>query len=151
MRTFHVNAPIIIGAGCLAFCVLAPAPSISLAETPVAPIAAPGLPISVPAKPALRQDPPTLAELRSRLDRSDRSLALKALVIAMRRLGDGETMVWRRPSRQLMGEIKPISAFRDAKGRICRRLIYMLSLGTYRKQIKGTACREKNGNWVLSG
>lgn len=94
---------------------------------------------------------PTFAELRSRLDQDDRRTALRALHIALNEVGDGAAFVWRKSSRELQGVIKPLSAFRDADGRICRHLTYALSLGQYRKEIEAIACREADGNWMMSG
>jgi surface antigen len=45
----------------------------------------------------------------------------------------------------------PVSAFRDDKGRVCRNVVYALTLGTHRRQIEGAACREQDGSWSLSG
>jgi surface antigen len=85
------------------------------------------------------------------LDRSDRQAAYQALALALDELGDGVTLVWRRPQRGLVGKIKPVSAFRDDKGRVCRHVFYSLSLGTYEKAIEGNVCREPNGSWTLAG
>ena len=94
---------------------------------------------------------PTLAELRARLDESDRKLAVKALGLALNELGDGATLVWRRPERALVGKIKPSAAFRDKEGRICRHVNYAITLGDYSKQVEGVACREIDGEWSLDG
>jgi surface antigen len=92
-----------------------------------------------------------LTELKARLDQSDRVAALQALDLALSELGDGVTLVWQRPERGLVGRIKPVSAFRDDKGRVCRHVVYSLALGTYQRQIEGVACRESDGSWSLSG
>ena len=92
-----------------------------------------------------------LSELNAILDQRDRVAALQALDLALSELGDGVTLVWQRPERGLVGKIKPVSAFRDDRGRVCRHVIYSLALGTYQRQIEGVACRESNGSWSLSG
>ena len=92
-----------------------------------------------------------LSELKARLDQSDRAAAMQALELALSELGDGVTLVWRRPERELVGRIKPVSAFRDDQGRVCRHVVYSLALGTYQRQIEGVACRESDGSWSLSG
>ena len=66
-------------------------------------------------------------------------------------LGDGTTLVWQRPGRGLVGRVKPVSAFRDAKGRICRTVVYALALGGYQREIDGVACREQDGSWSIAG
>jgi surface antigen len=140
MRTFRWNAPIIIGAGALALSLFAPAP----------------LPLKAGESGAERLAASEgqqlgLSELKARLDRSDRTVAVQALELALSELGDGVTLVWRRPERELVGRIKPVSAFRDDQGRVCRHVVYSLALGNYQRQIEGVACRESDGSWSLSG
>ena len=90
-----------------------------------------------------------LAELRARLDNSDRLAALHALQMALNQVGDGSTFLWKKEDRNLMGIIKPTAAFRNAAGQVCRHVIYAISLGDYRKQIEIVACREAGGRWRL--
>ena len=134
MRTFRWNAPIIIGAGALVFLSVAPAPSLLRGEERQAEGAA----VSEHRRPGFG-------------DRSDRVAARRALEFALSELGDGVTLVWRRPERGLVGRIMPVSAFRDDRGRVCRNVVYALTLGTHRRQIEGVACREQDGSWSLSG
>ena len=139
MRTFRWNAPIIIGAGALVLSVFAPAP----------------LPLKAGESGAERlaatEGQQLGLKLKARLDRSDRAAAMQALELALSELGDGVTLVWQRPERGLVGRIKPVSAFRDDQGRVCRHVLYSLALGTYQRQIEGVACRESDGSWSLSG
>jgi len=140
MRTFRWNAPIIIGAGALALSLFAPAPfPLKAGES--------GATGSV----ASQSQQLGLSDLKARLDGSDRLAAMQALELALSELGDGVTLVWQRPERGLVGRIKPVSAFRDDKGRVCRHVLYSLALGTYQRQIEGVACREPDGSWSLSG
>jgi len=140
MRTFRWNAPIIIGAGALALSLFAPAPLPLMAGENGADMAA-----------ASEGQQLGLSELKARLDQSDRVAAVQALELALSELGDGVTLVWQRPERRLVGRIKPVSAFRDDQGRVCRHVVYSLALGTYQRQIEGVACREPDGSWSLSG
>jgi surface antigen len=140
MRTFRWNAPIIIGAGALVLSVFALAP----------------LPLKAGDSGAERLaasngSQPGLNELKSRLDQSDRLAAMQALELALSELGDGVTLVWQRPERGLIGRIKPVSAFRDDRGRVCRHVVYSLALGTYQRQIESVACREQDGTWSIAG
>lgn len=91
--------------------------------------------------------PTTLAELKARLDAGDRRAALEALHLALTELGDGSSYVWGHTSRSLIGVIRPTMAFRDVHGRVCRHVVYTLSLGGYSKTIEGIACRGKDGLW----
>jgi len=131
MRTFRWNAPIIIGAGALALSLFAPAPLPLKAGESGAEVAA--------------------ASEGQQLGLSDRVAAVQALELALSELGDGVTLVWQRLERGLVGRIRPVSAFRDDRGRVCRHVIYSLALGTYQRQIEGVACREQDGSWSLSG
>jgi hypothetical protein len=144
MRTFRGNAPTIIGAGALAILCLVPAPLSLHAEEPVH-TGSVNIDTESPERAA------AFADLRAKLDGSDRDIALNALQVALSELGDGASLVWRRPSRGLTGVIKPVSAFRDGEGRVCRRLTYSLSLGTFVREVEGTACRERGGAWSLQG
>ena len=144
MRTVHRNAPIIIGAGALALLLVAPASLPLFAEDPE-------YTGSVVIDTESAKQPAAFAELRAKLDDSDRAVALNALQVALTELGDGATLIWRRPSRGLTGVIKPVSAFRDDEGRVCRHLTYSLSLGTFIREVEGTACREPGGAWSLTG
>ena len=141
MRTFHWNAPI-IGAGALMLSVLLPALSPLMAEESGA---------NDVAAVATSHEPQGLRELKSTLDHSDRKVALQALQMALTELGDGVTLVWRRPASQLAGRVKPVSAFRNADGRICRHVVYSLAQGALEKKIEGVACREEDGRWSISG
>jgi len=140
MRTFHWNAPI-IGAGALVLSVLLPAPSPLMAEENGA---------HDVAAVATGHTPQGLNALKFGLDQSDRAVALQALQMALTELGDGVTLVWRRPASQLAGRIKPVSAFRDDQGRICRHVVYSLALGAHEKKIEGVACREQDGRWAIA-
>lgn len=140
MRTFHWNAPI-IGAGALVLSVLLPALLPLKAEENGA------------KQATVSNQPPAqgLTELKSSLDRSDRTVALQALQLALTELGDGVTLVWRRPISQLTGRIKPVSAFRDDAGRICRTVVYSLARAGQEQEIEGVACREEDGRWAIAG
>ena len=140
MRTFRWNAPIIIGGGAVALSLFAPAPlPLKAGES------------GADSTAALDSRQPSLSDLKARLDRSDRMAALQALELALSELGDGVTLVWQRSARALTGRIKPVSAFRDDRGRICRHVVYSLALGAFPREIEGVACRESDGSWSLSG
>ena len=138
MRTFQWNAPIIIGAGALAVSLFAPAPS------PLAGEIGAGRPVTAEGHEL------SLRELKAKLDRSDRVAAVQALELALSELEDGVTLVWERPERALTGRIRPVSAFRDDQGRVCRHVVYSLALGGFQREIEGVACRDPDGSWSLS-
>ena len=141
MRTFHRNAPIIIGAGALAVLLFAPAPLLLKAEERGAEMTA----------TSIEQKPQAERPVKSALDCSDRHAAMVALQLALTELGDGVTLIWQRPARGLKGRITLRSAFQDDRGRICRHLVYWLAHGDYERQIEAIGCREPDGRWSLSG
>ena len=141
MRTFRWNAPI-IGAGALVLSVLLPALSPLEAEESGA---------QNTAVVAVRPAPQGLQDLRASLDQSDRAVAFQALQMALNEVGDGVTLKWRRPSSELSGRIKPVAAFRDNEGRICRQVIYSLARGAEEKEAQGVACRAQDGRWIIAG
>ena len=115
MRTVHRNAPIIIGAGALALLLVAPASLSLFAEEPNYTGS-----VVIDAESTLAtEQTAAFAELRARFDGTDRAVALNALQVALTELGDGATLIWKRPSRELTGVIKPVPAFRDDEGRVC--------------------------------
>jgi surface antigen len=141
MRTFHWNAPV-MGVGALVLSVLLPTLSpLKAEETGAIDVAAAGN----------SHEPLGLRELQYTLNRSDRRVALQALQMALTELGDGVTLVWRRPASELAGRVQPVSAFRDSQGRICRHVVYSLSQRALEKKIEDVACRQENGNWSFSG
>lgn len=81
----------------------------------------------------------------------DYTVALQAVRHALTEIEDGRIYRWQGTDNKLKGKVMPINAFRDKQGRICRHLIYTLSLEKYRKTVEGIACRTLNGNWKLSG
>jgi hypothetical protein len=82
MRTVRRNAPIIIGAGALVTLLFAPAPSSLYAEEPMYTGS-----VNIDTESAKR--PAAFDELRTKLDRTDRDIALNALQVALTELGDG--------------------------------------------------------------
>lgn len=141
MRTLLCNA-LIIGAGALVLSVLLSA---------LSPLRAGESGAKDTAPVAVRPAPHGLLELKARLDRADRKVAFHALQVALNELGDGMTLSWRRPRTQLSGRIKPVAAFRDDQGRICRQVLYALARGSHHKEVEAVACREQDGRWMVAG
>ncbi len=142
MRTFHRNAPIIIGAGALAVSLFAPA---------LLPLKAGEREAETATAAIIEQKPKSVSPVKPGLSRSDRQAAMAALQLALSELGDGVTLIWERRAHGLKGRIKPVSAFRDDRGRICRHVVYWLAQGDYERRIEGIGCREADGSWSLAG
>ena len=85
------------------------------------------------------------------LNEEDEIAALEAIRVALSEVGDGASYVWHRRYGQLGGLVQPTHSFKDPEGRICRRIIVILSAGPRSGRIEGTACRLVGGRWQLEG
>ena len=94
---------------------------------------------------------PKFAEVRPDLDASDETATLEALHLALTELGDGTSYVWHRRSGLLSGVVQPTASFKDARGKVCRHIVLLLSSGAYSKRTEGIACRLDSGTWQLEG
>jgi hypothetical protein len=94
---------------------------------------------------------PKYAEARPHLDASDEVAALEALHLTLAEVGDGAFYVWHGRDGQLSGVVQPTASFKDARGRICRHVVLLLSSGPLTKRTEGMACRLDNGAWQLEG
>jgi hypothetical protein len=87
----------------------------------------------------------------SMLDEDDEIAALEAIRVALTEVGDGASYVWHRRYGQLGGLVQPTQSFKDPSGRVCRRIIVILSAGLRSGRFEGTACRIAGGRWQLDG
>ena len=85
------------------------------------------------------------------LNEEDEIAALEAIRVALSEVGDGASYVWHRRYGQLGGLVQPTHSFIDAHGRVCRRIIVILSAAMRSGRIEGTACRLAGGRWQLEG
>ena len=85
------------------------------------------------------------------LTESDRVAALENVQYALSELGDGASYVWHRGHGKLSGVIQPTQSFVDAKGRVCRHLVVLLSAGEKSRKTEAVACRLENGVWRFDG
>src|SRR5262245_11070805 len=85
------------------------------------------------------------------LDEQDEVAALEAIRVALSEVGDGSSYVWHRRYGQLGGLVQPTHSFIDVHGRVCRRIIVILSAAMRSGRIEGTACRLAGGRWQLEG
>jgi len=107
-----------------------------------------------PCAPCHQAEPPGAAERvghDSRLDEDDEIAALEAIRVALTEVSDGASYVWHRRYGQLGGLVQPTQSFKDPSGRVCRRIIVVLSAGLRSGRFEGTACRIAGGRWQLDG
>ncbi len=149
-----VTTTAIAAAASLALLILAALimPGAGRAEPATTGASVPALPVSGMASMRTSTARPARPRLPTpRLTAADRRAALEALQFALMEVGDGATFVWHRPKGKLRGIVRPTSSFRNAKGQICRHLVFAVALGGYQKKMEGIACRTNDGGWSLSG
>ncbi|MBU1212295.1 MAG: hypothetical protein KJ587_13615 [Alphaproteobacteria bacterium] len=101
--------------------------------------------ILMTSSPGASQDAPPARGVS--LSQSDRVAALENVQYALTELGDGASYVWHRGNGRLSGVIQPTSSFVDAKGRVCRHIVVLLSAGEKSRKTEAVACRLGNGVW----
>ncbi len=94
---------------------------------------------------------PKFAEFKAELDENDEIAALEAIRVALSEVGDGSTYVWHRRHGRLNGIVRPTLSFKDANGRICRHIVFIMTAGAHTGKIEGIACRLSDGRWELDG
>ena len=107
-----------------------------------------------PCAPCPAAEPPGAAERvghDTTLDEDDEIAALEAIRLALTEVGDGASYVWHRRYGRLGGLVQPTQSFKDPGGRVCRRIIVILSAGLRSGRFEGTACRIAGGRWQLDG
>ena len=85
------------------------------------------------------------------LDENDEIAALEAIRVALSEVSDGGTYVWRRQHGRLSGIVQPTVSFKNAAGRVCRRILLIMTVGTATGRTEGVACRLPDGRWQLDG
>lgn len=88
---------------------------------------------------------------RFKLGEDDEIATLDAIRKALSEVADGSTYVWYRHHGNLNGLVTPTSSFKDARGRVCRHILLILSAGSQTGRVEGVACRSEDGRWALEG
>ncbi|RTL73028.1 MAG: hypothetical protein EKK41_01670 [Hyphomicrobiales bacterium] len=143
MRTLRIVGAAVIAAGLTAFF-----PTAISAQGPRPIDASPGA--STPG-PQFGIIPGTTARAPFKLDEADEIATLEAIRYALTEVGDGGSYVWYREHGRLNGLVNPTSSFKDAKGRVCRHIVLIMSAGVQSNRIEGVACRDGDGRWLLEG
>lgn len=94
---------------------------------------------------------PKYAGAATDLQMSGEVSALEALHLALTEVGDGALYVWHRHDGQVGGVVQPTASFKDARGKICRHIVVLLSSGIRTRRTEGLACRLDSGAWQLEG
>jgi surface antigen len=83
-------------------------------------------------------------------DEHDRRAVYQAIHLALSEVGDGASYVWNRSHGRLGGLVQINGSFKSPDGRLCRRMIVMLTAGRETKQIATSACRLADRSWELA-
>ncbi|MDB5572362.1 MAG: hypothetical protein JWN93_3545 [Hyphomicrobiales bacterium] len=89
------------------------------------------------------------ARLAPGLDVEDWRRAKGALGLALDPQGNGSPVTWDNPRSGAKGAFTPVGAARPVEDRICRAFLAEVGGSVGAKNLQGTACRDKSGEWAL--
>ena len=85
------------------------------------------------------------------LDRADQAAASRAQIQALETAPTGSTVVWRNPDSGNAGRVQPLGTYRTTSGEFCREFQHTVLVGGEAQDAFGTACRQPDGSWRISG
>ena len=83
-------------------------------------------------------------KLMEYMDNSDRQRTYQTLESVQ----DNHTVAWQNPNTLTDYEVTPINAYK-VNDQDCREYITRATIDDHSEEIKGTACRQANGNWQI--
>jgi surface antigen len=89
------------------------------------------------------------ARLSPGLDVEDWRRAKGALGLALDPQGNGSPVTWDNPRSGAKGSFTPVGAAKPVDERICRAFLAQVGGSVAPKDLQGTACRDKSGEWAL--
>jgi len=88
-------------------------------------------------------------QLELNLNKIDRQRMQETTQISLENTQAGVTNVWANPDSGHFGTVTPTRTFRGIGGEICRDFSQTVEIDGERYQATGTACREKDGLWLM--
>lgn len=85
------------------------------------------------------------------LDKADRLAAERAASYAFENNPSGRASSWSNPDTGHSGTITPKPAYRNQEGQDCREYTQTIRVGGREEKGYGTACRQPDGSWKISG
>ena len=90
-------------------------------------------------------------EIGRSLDRQDRLEADRAANRAFETAPSNRPVEWRNPDSGHHGTVTPTRTYETARGQPCREYQTEVFVGGRREQAYGTACRDADGSWRITG
>jgi surface antigen len=86
-------------------------------------------------------------QIGSYLDSTDHAKANQARQLA---LTDGSVTIWDNPRSGHSGKITPLKSYQTASNDHCRNFRHEVVINGHKKNQNGLACRQLNGEWLLT-
>jgi surface antigen len=86
--------------------------------------------------------------LGRQLDEADRAYEQRASTRALS-APIGRQVAWRNPDSGNSGALTPVRSWREPSGAQCREIERRVTIDGMREDAMVTACRDRNGNWVV--
>jgi surface antigen len=90
-------------------------------------------------------------EVGRSLDRADRIYAARTADLALERYPDGAYARWENPNNGHSGYVVPTRTYETAPGRYCREYQTSVVINGRTETAYGTACRQPDGSWQVTG
>ena len=88
-------------------------------------------------------------ELGRRLSCKDQEMATTTAQKSLETQPTGEQIAWKNPDTGNSGTVTPVRTYYQADGTPCRDFQQIVTADGETVQLEGTACRQKNGTWVV--
>ena len=85
------------------------------------------------------------------LDRADLAYANQTSYSALESAPSGTTYQWHNPDSGNSGTTTPIQTYQTGNGTYCREFTQTVNVGGQIQDAYGTACRQPDGSWKISG
>ena len=91
------------------------------------------------------------SHIGKRLDERDQVIMQKATYSALEHSKSDSKTSWNNPNSGNMGSITPTRTFEMADGSYCREYTSMVEVSGESETAYGTACRQNDGSWKITG
>ncbi len=88
-------------------------------------------------------------ELGRRLSCKDQEMASTTAQQTLETQPSGTPVAWNNPDTGNSGTVTPVKTYQRADGTFCRDFQQIVTADGETEQLDGTACRQKNGTWVV--
>ena len=85
------------------------------------------------------------------LDQADMAYASETSYSALESAPSGTTYQWRNPDSGNSGTTTPTQTYQSSDGSYCREFTQTVNVGGQIQDAYGTACRQPDGSWKISG